>query len=192
MLDFGYIKLVYKGCDATTYPGIFNKNRLLQSWAERYRHPVPTVVEEDPTLPDLNASQIQAIATMIGERLSLIQGPPGTGKTKTIVEAIKLLKATFRVPDIILLCTYTNVAVDNLVEGLVKNGLKPLRVGDSSQEGYEEYNLEYHINKHPRKKHYDDLINERDRLNLRIRPLERRLKRLMEKGIQKGHPSIGR
>jgi hypothetical protein len=29
----------------------------------------------------------------------------------------------------ILVCTYTNVAVDNLVEGLVKAGLQPLRIG---------------------------------------------------------------
>ena len=28
-----------------------------------------------------------------------------------------------------LICTYTNVAVDNLVEGLAASGLKPLRIG---------------------------------------------------------------
>jgi hypothetical protein len=36
---------------------------------------------------------------------------------------------TFRGPQPILVCTFTNVAVDNLVEGLAKAGVKPLRVG---------------------------------------------------------------
>jgi len=35
----------------------------------------------------------------------------------------------FEVPQPILICTFTNVAVDNLVEGLAKVGVKPLRVG---------------------------------------------------------------
>ena len=55
--------------------------------------------------------------------------PPGTGKTRTIIETVKLLKAHFEVPQPLMICTYTNVAVDNLVEGLMKAGLKPLRVG---------------------------------------------------------------
>jgi hypothetical protein len=39
----------------------------------------------------------------------------------------------------LLICTFTNVAVDNLVEGLAASGLKPLRIGC---EGKVEENLE--------------------------------------------------
>lgn len=35
----------------------------------------------------------------------------------------------FAVPQPLLVCTYTNVAVDNLVEGLAQAGVRPLRVG---------------------------------------------------------------
>lgn len=55
--------------------------------------------------------------------------PPGTGKTRTVIETVKLLKRTFNVKSPILVCTYTNVAVDNLVSGLDKSGLDVLRVG---------------------------------------------------------------
>ncbi|KAK1220440.1 hypothetical protein PQX77_016821 [Marasmius sp. AFHP31] len=98
--------------------GVFQNNMLIHSWATRYSRPNPVVVEGDPPLDGMNESQIRAMAMMIGERISLVQGPPGTGKTKTIIEAIRLLKSHFRVPEPLLVCTYTNVAVDNLVEGL--------------------------------------------------------------------------
>ncbi|KAG1744696.1 uncharacterized protein EDB91DRAFT_1123918 [Suillus paluster] len=39
---------------------------------------------------------MQAIAMMIGERITLVQGPPGTGKTKTIIEAEKCTRKTTR------------------------------------------------------------------------------------------------
>ncbi|KAK7688479.1 hypothetical protein QCA50_008017 [Cerrena zonata] len=109
--------------------GIFKDDMFIQSWATRYSSPDPIVMEGDPVLKDLNSTQIRAIAMMIAHRFALIQGPPGTGKTKTIIETVRLLKEHFQTTFPILLCTYTNVAVDNLVEGLVTTGLKPLRIG---------------------------------------------------------------
>ncbi|THH30257.1 hypothetical protein EUX98_g3918 [Antrodiella citrinella] len=109
--------------------GIFSTDMRIQSWARRYSLKEPLVVEGDPMLSGLNATQIRAVAMMLDNRFTLVQGPPGTGKTKTIIEAVKLLKVHFEIPQPILLCTYTNVAVDNLVEGLVAAGLNPLRVG---------------------------------------------------------------
>jgi hypothetical protein len=40
-----------------------------------------------------------------------------------------VIQADFEVPVPILVCTYTNMALDHIVEGLVGRGLKPLRVG---------------------------------------------------------------
>lgn len=54
--------------------GAFKDDILIQSWARRYMRPNPVKVEGDPELQGLNPTQIRAVATMIGERLSLIQG----------------------------------------------------------------------------------------------------------------------
>ena len=53
--------------------GAFKDDMRIMSWARRYMRPNPVRVEGDPCLP-LNASQIRAVATMIGEGMSLIQG----------------------------------------------------------------------------------------------------------------------
>ena len=153
--------------------GAFSENQLIQSWARRYRSPNPVVVEGDPPLDHLNASQIRAMAMMIGERMSLIQGPPGTGKTKTIVEAIKLLKGHFEVPHPILVCTYTNVAVDNLLEGFAAGGLKPLRVGTEglTKDELEKYLFDNKFEEHPRKSELDRLVAEYEALDLETRRL---------------------
>lgn len=91
--------------------GAFKDDMRIQSWARRYARPNPIEMDGDPVLDRLNATQIRAVAMMIGERVSLVQGvspsprnirrdliyclqPPGTGKTKTIVEAVKVLKVS--------------------------------------------------------------------------------------------------
>ena len=53
--------------------GAFKDDMRIMSWVKRYMRPNPVQVEGDPRLP-LNASQIRAVATMIGEGMSLIQG----------------------------------------------------------------------------------------------------------------------
>ncbi|KZT59581.1 P-loop containing nucleoside triphosphate hydrolase protein [Calocera cornea HHB12733] len=146
--------------------GVFSSNQLIQSWAHRYRRPNPIVIEGDPVLP-LNETQTRAIAMMLSERLSLVQGPPGTGKTKTIIEAIRLLKAHFEVPEPLLVATYTNVAVDNLVGGIVAAGLKALRVGGEElpqRPGLENHTLEVKIAAHPLQRQVEKLEKSIDQL----------------------------
>ncbi|KAG7447300.1 P-loop containing nucleoside triphosphate hydrolase protein [Guyanagaster necrorhizus] len=131
--------------------GMFKDDQFIYSWAKRYMRPNPVVVEGDPVIDGLNATQVRAMAQMIGERFSLVQGPPGTGKTKTIIETIKLLKVHFETPQPILVCTYTNVAVDNLVEGFVAAGVNPIRVafGGKTRSAIESYTFEYKMQNHP-------------------------------------------
>lgn len=50
----------------------------------------------------------------------------------------------------ILVCTYTNVAVDNLVEGFGNAGLDPVRIGYGQiKSTLQEHSLEFKMKKHP-------------------------------------------
>ena len=53
--------------------GAFRNDQRIMSWAKRYSKDHPIVMDGDPPI-DLNHSQRKAIATMIGQRISLIQG----------------------------------------------------------------------------------------------------------------------
>ncbi|KAJ7041270.1 P-loop containing nucleoside triphosphate hydrolase protein [Mycena alexandri] len=174
--------------------GAFADDQRIHSWARRYSQPEPVVVEGDPPLENLNSTQIRAIALMIGQRLSLVQGPPGTGKTKTIIETIKLLKAHFQVPHPLLVCTYTNVAVDNLVEGLAAAGVNPLRVGFGGQvkESLVQYTLAHKLTLHPLAPSLETLNKELEPLSRRIRDIQTKLQEMVEdrrKGREKGGTS---
>ncbi len=76
----------------------------------------------------LNESQQQAVAAIAAnEQLTIVHGPPGTGKTTTLIEAIvQLIKAGEKV----LVSAPSNTAVDNIAKGLIKHGVKLLRVGN--------------------------------------------------------------
>lgn len=74
------------------FDGVFIKDQRLMSWCKRYSRLDPIEVDGDPDLGDLNITQRRAIALMLAEKVSLVQGPPGTGKTRTLIEAIRLLK----------------------------------------------------------------------------------------------------
>jgi len=54
--------------------GIFRDDMRIQSWARRYSRVNPVRVEGDPELRGLNATQIRAIAMMVGERVTLVHG----------------------------------------------------------------------------------------------------------------------
>uniref|UniRef100_A0A8H8CFX0 P-loop containing nucleoside triphosphate hydrolase protein n=1 Tax=Psilocybe cubensis TaxID=181762 RepID=A0A8H8CFX0_PSICU len=160
--------------------GAFKYDQRIHSWARRYSQPNPIVIDGDPPLPNVNASQLRAMAAMIGDRVSLIQGPPGTGKTKTIIETVKLLKVEFEVPHPLLVCTYTNVAVDNLVDGLARAGLKPLRVGYSGnvRESLIEHTLDAKLSAHPLHPKLTQLVDESAQTAKEIEDLWRRSRTL--------------
>lgn len=76
----------------------------------------------------------------------------------------------FEVPHPLLVCTYTNVAVDNLVEGLVAAGVKPLRVGfgERVRPSLLKHTLDYQIQAHPLQKVLIPLIKEEKKLQERF------------------------
>ena len=90
----------------------------------------------------LNPSQVRALGQAITQPLSLIQGPPGTGKTKcacAIVAAIVDLKeqrmsvggdkAKGQKLMKVLACAHSNIATDNILNGLIDLGINVVRLG---------------------------------------------------------------
>ena len=79
----------------------------------------------------LNNSQQQAVKAITqNEQITIVHGPPGTGKTTTLIEAIlQLIKAGEK----ILVSAPSNTAVDNIAKGLIKEGVKLLRIGNTSK-----------------------------------------------------------
>jgi ATP-dependent RNA/DNA helicase IGHMBP2 len=80
---------------------------------------------------NLNESQQQAIIAITqNEAITIVHGPPGTGKTTTLIEAIiQLIKAGEKV----LVSAPSNTAVDHISKGLIQQGVKLVRVGNTSK-----------------------------------------------------------
>lgn len=75
----------------------------------------------------LNASQQAAVRQALSAAdLAIIHGPPGTGKTTTVIELIRQLT---RRGQTVLACAPSNLAVDNLLQGLLAAGEAALRLG---------------------------------------------------------------
>ena len=107
----------------------------------------------------LNPSQAAAVKRAFGRTLSVWQGPPGTGKTRTLMSfiegAVELARAqgvtggSKKTGPIVLACAASNVAVDNILDRLVrerdtddaqglkgqraKEGLKVVRLGSPAK-----------------------------------------------------------
>ena len=77
----------------------------------------------------------------------------------------------------ILVCTYTNMALDHVVGGLVGRGLKPLRVGIDGkvQPALREYSLEAYLDRHPRRSELERLVRDETTLEEKLRTLERNI-----------------
>jgi ATP-dependent RNA/DNA helicase IGHMBP2 len=87
---------------------------------------------------NLNKSQQEAVYAILKKNpLTIVHGPPGTGKTTTLAESIfQLVKKGEKV----LVAAPSNTAVDNIVKALLKNGIKLLRVGNTSKVDTEIFN----------------------------------------------------
>lgn len=79
----------------------------------------------------LNESQKKAVAAITqNKHITIVHGPPGTGKTTTLIEAIIQL---IRAGEKILVSAPSNTAVDNIAKGLIAQGVRVLRVGNTSK-----------------------------------------------------------
>uniref|UniRef100_A0A0E0AK55 Uncharacterized protein n=1 Tax=Oryza glumipatula TaxID=40148 RepID=A0A0E0AK55_9ORYZ len=85
-----------------------------------------------PGLPELNASQVLAVKSVLQKPISLIQGPPGTGKTVTSAAIVYHMAKQGQGQ--VLVCAPSNVAVDQLAEKISSTGLKVVRLCAKSRE----------------------------------------------------------
>jgi predicted DNA helicase len=97
----------------------------------------------------LNQSQNTALSMVrSAEDVAIIHGPPGTGKTTTLVQAVaEVVKAEKQT----LVCAPSNTAADLLVEKMLEQSLKVLRLGHPARitDAILSQTLDYGITHHP-------------------------------------------
>lgn len=97
----------------------------------------------------LNATQCHAVEQALSAKdVAIIHGPPGTGKTTTIVE---MIRQSVRRGQRVLACAPSNLAVDNLLERLLANKEKALRLGHPARvlTSLRDHTLDVCVQSHP-------------------------------------------
>ena len=97
-----------------------------------------------------------------------------------IVEIIKMLKLHWKFPHPILVTAHTNAAVDNLVDGLDRAGLKVLRMGaqERVRADLAHLSMERKMEDHPLFAVCEDLRRQKDSYQVDVARYDREIRRL--------------
>ena len=140
----------------------------------------------------LNESQQVACDAAISERLTLIQGPPGTGKTHT---AVRILQSwSSQNTGTILAVADSNVAVDNLLEGLLDLGVGAVRLGQpvKVRESLREATVDAQMEDHPLRRDLEDHLELNEKLARRISGMKGKEKGLAHRDLNRGWKEVRR
>ncbi|MEK6543389.1 MAG: AAA domain-containing protein [Elusimicrobiota bacterium] len=112
----------------------------------------------------LNRYQKQAAQMALGaSKVAVIHGPPGTGKTTVLIE---IIRQAVRDNQRVLACAPSNIAVDNILEQLVKYGVNTVRLGHPARvmEDLHHATLDALVAKHPSQRELLRLTTQKDKL----------------------------
>ncbi|XP_022647651.1 NFX1-type zinc finger-containing protein 1-like isoform X2 [Varroa destructor] len=164
--DIGPLKLLQQGRCINLEPIMLNKqekvvvacNKL--SWPSRKS----TILDE---------SQYDAVQSAFLRELCLIQGPPGTGKTYVGLLIVKMMLLNDVTNKPILVVCYTNHALDQFLEGILKFTTRVVRVGGMCKnDSVNEYNL------------FELRLKKRDTGLLERSPVNRNIRRIRLRVVQ--------
>ena len=140
----------------------------------------------------LNESQKVACGAAISQRLTLIQGPPGTGKTHT---AVRILQSwSSQNAGTILAVADSNVAVDNLLEGLLGLGVSAVRLGQpvKVRESLREATVDAQMESHPLRRDLEEHLELNEKLARRIPGMKGKEKGLAHRDLNRGWKEVRR
>ena len=140
----------------------------------------------------LNESQKVACEAAISQRLTLIQGPPGTGKTHS---AVRILQSwSSQNVGTILAVADSNVAVDNLLEGLLGLGVSAVRLGQpvKVRESLREATVDAQMESHPLRRDLEEHLEWNEKLARRIPGMKGKEKGLAHRDLNRGWKEVRR
>jgi regulator of nonsense transcripts 1 len=123
-------------------------------------------------------------------RLTLIQGPPGTGKTYTAIELLAIMVKHNVGP--ILATADSNVAVDNLLQGLLDKGIRAIRIGQpvKVREQLREATLAAQMAQHSMNEDIDAIFSENNEIKRSLNRLKGKEKGMAHRDMNKNWKEI--
>ena len=120
----------------------------------------------------LDKSQLTAVRMALTQEISVIQGPPGTGKTYIGLKIVEILLNNkskwdpFLQSPILIVC-YTNHALDQFLEGILKfnkegESVNMVRVGGRCRsEAIQPYSLQVLVRQHKTDRHHSSMFEQK-------------------------------
>jgi superfamily I DNA and/or RNA helicase len=133
-VEIDFDERTYKLMEAALDQVINSKNERINHFKKIFQgKTLPEFTSQTWTTKNqfLNQSQHEALEYVLNcKDVGILYGPPGTGKTTTLIQ---IIKNTLLNEKQVLVTASSNVAVDVIVERLVAEGIRTVRIGNISR-----------------------------------------------------------